>query len=299
MTWLNYHHLLYFWTVARHGSITKAAEELRLAQPTISGQLRTLEEALGEKLLTKSGRGLALTDAGQVAYRYADEIFSLGRELLDSLEGRPTGKPLKLRVGITDVMPKLISHRLLEPVLKLDQEVRLVCHEDKTERLLADMAVQGLDLVLADAPLGGAAPVRAFNHQLGECGVSFFAARKLHKRYSTGFPACLDGAPMLLPRDGTLLRRSLGHWFVKNDIRPSVVAEFDDSALMKVFGEHGSGVFPAPSIVEDEIRETYKVRVVGRADEVKERFFAITLERRIQHPAAIAISEYAREQLFG
>jgi len=299
MEWLNYHHLLYFWAVARHGSITKASQELHLAQSTISGQLRTLEESLDEELLTKSGRGVVLTEVGQVVYRYADEIFTLGRELISTLKGRPTGKPLRLRVGISDVMPKLISHRLLAPALRMDDAVQLVCHENKTDRLLAELATHGLDLVLADAPLAAQSRVRAFNHLLGECGTSFFAVAELCEGRRKGFPESLDGAPMLLPTDSTVLRRSLDQWFSRHDIYPNVVAEFDDSALLKAFGEHGAGVFPAPSIVEQDIRDTYGVKVVGRTDEVTESFYAITVERRMKHPAAVAISEFARSELFG
>ncbi len=299
MEWLNYHHLLYFWSVARHGSITKASKELSLAQSTISGQLRTLEESLGEELFTKSGRNLVLTDAGQMVFHYADEIFSLGREMMHTLKGRPTGKPLKLRVGITDVMPKLISHRLLEPALDMEEEVQLVCHEDKTERLLASLAIHELDLVLSDAPLGASARVRAFNHLLGECGVTFFGTDELRAAHRRRFPRSLDGAPLLLPTANTLLRRSLDEWLAKNSLYPKVVAEFEDSALLKVFGEYGGGIFPAPTIVEDEICATYGVHVVGRTEEVRERFYAITVERRIKHPAARAISEFARKQLFG
>jgi len=299
MEWLNYHHLLYFWAVARHGTITKASKELNLAQPTISGQIRTLEETLGEKLFVKSGRNLVLTDVGQAVYRYADEIFSLGREMMDTLKGRPTGKPLKLRVGITDVMPKLISHRLLQPALALDEEVQLVCHEDKTERLLAHLALHELDLVLADAPLDASIRVRAFNHLLGECGVSFFAVQGLWSAHRRGFPRSLNGAPMLLPTANTLLRRSLDQWLTKNDITPKVIAEFEDSALLKVFGESGAGIFPAATVVEKEICDAYGVRVVGRTEDVRERFYAITIERRLKHPAALAISAFARDQLFG
>lgn len=299
MNWLNYHHLLYFWAVAHHGSVTKASKELRLAPSTISGQIRTLEEALDEKLFMKSGRNVVLTEVGHVVFRYADEIFSLGRELVDTLKGHPTGKPLKLRVGITDVMPKLISHRLLEPALAMGEQVQLVCHENKTDRLLADLAVHGLDLVLADAPLASSARVRAYNHLLGECGLSFFAVRKLSASFRRRFPTSLDGAPMLLPTSNTLMRRSLDAWFQKQDIYPNIVAEFEGNALLKVFGEHGAGIFAAPTIVEKDIRETYQVSVVGRTEDVRERFYAITIERRIKHPVAVAISEHARGQLFG
>ena len=299
MEWLNYHHLLYFWTVARLGGVTQASEELHLAQSTISGQIRTLEESLDEQLLTKAGRGVALTEVGQVVFRYADEIFTLGRELVSTLKGRPTGKPLRLRVGITDVMPKLISHRLLAPVLAMDDAVQLVCHEGETDRLLADLAIHRLDLVLADAPLATQARVKAFNHLLGECGTTFFGVPALCRTRRRGFPESLDGAPMLLPTDGSVVRRSLEQWFGSHEIYPAVIAEFDDSALLKVFGEHGAGIFPAPTIVEDEIRKTYGVHVLGRTDDVKERFYAITVERRMKHPAAIAISESARLELFG
>ena len=199
MEWLNYHHLLYFWSVAREGSITKASEALRLSQPTISSQIRTLEESLGEKLFVKSGRRLVLTDVGHHVFRYADEIFSLGRELVDTLKGRPTGKPLRLRVGITDVMPKLISHRLLEPTLKMDANVRLICHEGKTEQLMADLALHSLDLVLADAPLDASVRVRAFNHRLGDCGVSFFRCRRAPEAISAALSGILGRSPHAAP----------------------------------------------------------------------------------------------------
>lgn len=298
MEWVNYHHLLYFWTVARLGSVTKASKELHLAQSTVSGQISRLEESLGEKLLKKSGRNVVLTDVGHMVFRYADEIFSLGREMMTTLHGRPTGKPLKLRVGITDVMPKLISHRLLQPALSLTEAVQLVCHEDKTERLLASLALHELDLVLSDAPLPATTRVRAYNHLLGECGLSFFAAPELAAAHRRGFPASLDGAPLLLPTRNTLMRQSLDQWLAKHEIRPNVIAEFEDSALLKVFGEHGAGVFPAPTIVERDIRDTYGVRVVGRAHDVRERFYAITVERRMKHPAALAITAHAREKFF-
>lgn len=298
MEWINYHHLLYFWTVARAGSIVKASEELRLAQPTISGQIRTLEDTLGEKLFTRVGRNLVLTDVGHVVYRYADEIFGLGRELLDTLKGRPSGRPIKLHVGISDAMPKMISHRLLQPALALEGPVQLICREDKTERLLAELAVHGLDMVLTDAPIAGAARVRAFNHLLGECTVSFFGTTELARQYKRDFPRSLEGAPLLLPTDNALLRRSLEQWFESLGVRPRIIAEFEDSALLKVFGQHGAGLFPAPSALESEICEQYHVRSIGRAEGVIERFYAITVERRIKHPAVAAISVAARSELF-
>ncbi len=299
MEWLNYHHLLYFWMVAKEGSVTAAAKQLRLSQPTISGQLKTLEESFGEELFTRSGRGLVLTEVGQLVFRYADEIFGLGRELMDTLRGRPTGRPARLHVGISDLVPKLVSHRILEPALRMDPAVQIICREDKTERLLADLAVHGLDLVLADEPISGVVRVKAFNHLLGECGVTFFGAPQLAKTLRGDFPECLNDTRFLLPTENTLAYRALEHWFERKKIRPIIVAEFEDTALLKVFGQRGEGFFAAPSVVEQEILRGYGVQVVGRTDEIRERFYAITVERRIKHPAIATISDQARAQVFG
>ncbi|MBK6690249.1 MAG: transcriptional activator NhaR [Deltaproteobacteria bacterium] len=299
MEWLNYHHLLYFWAVAKHGSVARASQELKLAQPTLSGQVRSLERSLGEKLFKRAGRGLALTEAGTLVFGYADEIFGLGRELTDTLKGRPSGRPQRLSVGISDVLPKLVTQRLLEPALRLDPPTQLVCREDKTERLLAELSLHSYDLVLADSPVTGSVRVRAFNHLLGECSVTAFGTKTLAERHRRGFPRSLDGAPVLLPTDNTLLRRSLDQWIETQNIRPRVVAEFEDSALLKVFGQKGEGIFFAPTVIEEEIRRQYEVVPLGRVPEVRERFYAITVERRIKHPAALAICEAARGQLFG
>jgi LysR family transcriptional activator of nhaA len=299
MEWLNYHHLLYFWTVAREGSVVGAAEQLRLTQPTISGQIRVLEEALGEKLFQRSGRRLVLTDVGRVVYRYADEIFAIGRELLDTLNDRPTGRPYRLVVGIGDAMPKALVHRLLAPALALPEGVQLTCREDKTDRLLGALSMHELDVVLSDTPMGPNVSVKAFNHLLGESGVTLFAERKLAAAVRRGFPRSLDHAPLLLPTEQTTLRRSIDQWLSAQDVRPRIVGEFDDSALMKVFGEAGAGVFPAPTVVEDEVCEKYGVRMVGRVDGVRERFYAISVEKRLKHPAVVAISQGARQDLFG
>lgn len=299
MEWLNYHHLLYFWTVARTGGVSAASAELRLAQPTISGQLRLLETQLGEKLFVRNGRRLELTEMGRVVYRYADEIFTIGRELLDAVRGRPTGRPLRLAVGIADQVPKLIAYRLIEPALKLAEPVRLVCREDKTERLLADLAMHELDVVITDAPMQSGFKVRAFSHLLGECGLAVFGSRALAAKYRRRFPRSLDGAPFLLPAEGTVLRRSLDQWFAQHDLRPHVVGEFEDSALLKTFGERGVGLFAAPAVIEAEIRRQFGLAAVGRLDGIRERFYAISVERRLKHPAVLAISDAAREQLFG
>ncbi len=299
MEWLNYHHLLYFWTVVREGGVTQAAKRLRLAQPTVSGQLRALEASLGAKLYTRSGRRLLLTDVGQTVYRYADEIFGLGRELQEAVRGRGTGKPLKLVVGVADVLPKLVTYRLLEPALRLEPKVQLVVREDRPERLVADLAVHELDLVLSDAPVGPHLKVRVYNHLLGECGVTFFAAPELASRLARGFPRSLDGAPFLLPSEGTALRAALERWLDGEGVRPAPVAECQDAALLAVFCARGAGAFAAPTAVEAEMKAQYRVRVIGRSEAVRERFFAISGERRLRHPAVVAISESARGELFG
>ncbi len=299
MEWLNYHHLLYFWAVAKEGSITKACQKLSLAQPTISGQLRLLEETLGEKLFAKAGRGLALTEMGQVVYRYADEIFNLGRELQDVLKGRPQGRPLRLLVGISDLVPKLIAYRILQPTLSMGEPVQLVCQEDTPERLLSDLAEHRLDVVLSDAPVSAAFRAKAFNHLLGSCGVTLFCASSMAARYRNNFPASLDGAPFLLPLEGSTLRRALEQWFESEQVRPTLVGEFKDSALMMTFGQARAGLFASPSAIEKEVRQHYKVGVVGRTGSVVERFYAISVERKLKHPAVVAISDAARDKLFG
>lgn len=297
--WINYHHLLYFWLVAREGSLASASATLRLAPSTVSGQIRSLEESLGEKLFARSGRRLVLTEMGRVVFRYAEEIFSLGRELRDAVKGRPVGKPLNLVVGVAHVIPKLVARRLLEPALRLPEPVRLVCREDKPEQLLAELAVHDLDVVVSDGPMSPSINVRAFSHLLGECDVGFFATSQLAAAHRRKFPESLDGAPMLLPTENTSLRRSLDHWFVARGLRPRVVGEFEDSALLKVFGQTGMGIFPAPMVIASEVQRQYQVRPVGRADEVRERFYAISVERKLKHPAVVAIIEEARRKLFG
>ena len=298
VAWLNYHHLLYFWTVAREGSITRAGAVLHLTQPAISAQLRTLERALGEKLFERRGRHLALTDTGRLVYRYAEEIFSIGRELQETLAGRPTGRPPRHVVGVVDSMPKLMIYLLLEHAVRGPVPVRLVLREGSVERLLADLAIHAVDVVLSDAPVPPAVRIKAFSHLLGECGVTIFGASALVDAHRRRFPLSLDGAPFLLPMEGTTLRRSLDDWFTALGIRPNVVAEIEDSAVLKVFGQAGVGLFAAPTVVEREVRRQYGVRVVGRVETIRERFYAISAERRIRHPAVLAISSSARRELF-
>ncbi len=296
--WLNYHHLLYFWTVAREGSIAKAAKRLHLTHPTISGQVRELETSFGERLVNRVGRHLQLTEVGQVVFQYADEIFALGRELVDTVTSRPTGRPIRLRVGIDDVVPKLVVRRLLAPVFKMPESVRVICHEARADALLAQLSQHTLDVVISDAPVPAGSRVKAFSHAIGECGVSWFATAALARSLDHRFPRSLDGAPVLLPTENTALRRALEPWFVEHRIRPRIVAEFEDSALIKAFGQDGLGVFPAPSAVEDEVREHYKLKVIGRSDELVERFFGISVERRIKNPAVATIFAAARADVF-
>jgi LysR family transcriptional activator of nhaA len=299
MMGLNYHHLYYFYRVARAGGVSAASRDLRVAQPTISVQLRQLEEALGVQLFVRQGRRLELTEEGRVAYRYAEDIFGLGRELLGALKGVAAGRPLRLVVGAALVVPKIIVERLLEPALALDQPLQLECTEDRLERLLAGLATHELDLVISDVPLTPGAGVKAFNHPLGASAVGWFARADLAERYRAGFPESLQGAPLLLPARGSALRRDLDRWLEQRGIQPNVVGEFDDSALTKAFGQAGRGLFAAPLVIEAEVRTMYHCELVGRADEVSERFFAISVERRLKHPGVVAITTAARTGLFG
>ena len=299
MDQLNYHHLRYFWAVAREGSVTRASERMHISQPTVSAQIRELEGALGTKLLARSGRSVVMTEVGRLVYRYADEIFGLGRELVDALEGRPTGRPLKLSVGIANVVPKLVAYRILEPALRLPEPVELECFEDRPERLLAELAVHGLDVVLADAPVPQTVKIKAYSHLLGECGVDLFASPELARRHRGRFPRSLHEAPLLLPTANTSLRGEIDRWLEGRNLTPRVVGDFEDSALMKVFGQSGAGLFPAPSAIADQVTSQYGVRRVGTLDGVRERFYAISVERRLKNPAVVAISEAARSDLFG
>ena len=298
METLNYHHLRLFWAVAREGNLTRASAKLKLTPQTVSGQIRALQDALDEKLFLRSGRRLVLTEVGHLVLRHAEDIFSIGQELLETLRGQPTGSPLRLAVGIADVVPKLVAHRLIEPAFELDEPLRVACHEGQPEKLLAALSVHGLDVVLSDRPIPSGLRVRAYSHQLVECGVTFLASSDLSARLRDGFPASLDRAPVLLPNPDTVLRRELDAWFDRRGVRPTVVGEFDDSALLKVFGQAGAGFFAVPSVIEDEVVRQYQVRTIGATAEVVERFYAISAERRVRHPAVVAICEAARSQLF-
>jgi LysR family transcriptional activator of nhaA len=295
--WLNYHHLLYFWTVAREGSVSAAAERLHLSRATVTGQIRQLEKALGNRLFNQVGRRLVLTEFGATVLRHADEIFAAGEELQRAVRGA-VGEARRLVVGIPDVLPKLVVFRLLQPAFDVPEPPRLVCREGKLDELLGDLALHRLDLVLSDSPLDASLSIRGFNHKLGECGVTFFGQPRLAAKLRRDFPNSLNGAATLLPAERTTLRRLLDRWFQDTPIVPSIVAEFEDSALLKVFGQAGYGAFPAPTVIEEQIVRQYHVEVIGRVESLRERYFAISVERTLKHPAILAILAAARAEIF-
>jgi LysR family transcriptional activator of nhaA len=296
---MNYKHLHYFFQVAKLGGVARASERLHLSPQAISGQIQSLEEALGTALFAKSGRGLALTDAGRMVFGYAEAIFSIGAELEEAVREQPRqGKPLVFRVGVADAVPKTIACRLIEPASQLPEPVRIACREWKLDTLLGELALHRLDLVIADAPIPSDVSVRAFNHRLGSSGISFFAAPSLHEACSRRFPACLDGVPMLLPAQESAVGQRLRAWLQVGALQPRVVGECDDSALAKEFGRRGMGVFVGPTVLERDIERQYGVRALGSTAEVVEEFFAISIERRITHPCVTAITEAARNALF-
>ncbi len=298
MNWLNYHHLMYFWTVVRKGGLAPAAEELRLSPSTVSTQIQQLENVLGYKLFDRSGRQLTVNDVGQVVYRYAEEIFSLGRELQDALEDRPIERPIRVQIGIADVLSKLVVARLLAPILGSLHTYRLVCREDQPDNLVSQLILHDLDIVLTDKPIGPDLRVRGFNHLLGESQVAVYASSSLAGRYEKNFPKSLDGAPCILPGDRTELRGSLEQWFESHGIRPNVVAECDDSALIKSLGKANVGFFVAPRITGKETTRQYCVREIGCLDDIVEKYYAVSMDRRIKHPAIQAIVDYAKRSVF-
>ncbi|MCE1184450.1 transcriptional activator NhaR [Azovibrio restrictus] len=295
---LNYRHLYYYWMVAKAGSLARAAEQLGLTPQTISAQLSQLEQSIGTTLFDLQGRKLIPTEAGRTALRYADEIFLLGEQLWDSLKSAGNEPVLRLTVGITDVVPKLVAHHLLEPVLHLPERVRLICHEGKFETLLADLAIHKLDVILADRPVGPGMSLRLFSHPLGETDLSFYATAALAERYREGFPQSLDGAPFLLPARNAAVRASLDQWFETHGIRPQVLAEFEDTALLDTFGATGLGVFPAQTPLTQDLARRYDAVCLGPIDAVRDQFFAISADRRIRHPGIEAIRMAGQQRLF-
>ncbi|NBV74432.1 MAG: LysR family transcriptional regulator [Methylococcaceae bacterium] len=296
---INYQHLYYFWTVAKQGSISAACEILHLAQPTISAQLAIFEEQIGSRLFARQGRRLILTDTGRAVFHYAEEIFSLGQELTHTLKGLRTERGLRLTIGISDALPKLLAYHLIDPLLKQADPVQIQCWEDKTDRLLNELALHRLDLVLSDVPATPASGTRIFNHFLGASPVAIFGAPALASRYREDFPRGLNGAPFLLPTTNTALRRSLDLWFERMGISPSIQAEIEDSGLIKTFGMGGSGLFFSPSAVSQAIEQQYRVENLGMADEVSERFYIVTAQRRLKHPLLHIILDHAQQGVFG
>lgn len=295
---LNYKHLQYFLTVAKTGAINRAADKLHLTPQTLSGQIRVFEERLGVELFQRSGRKLELTNAGKLALSYADEIFQIGTELEEALSATPGTRMTPFRVGISDAVPKSIAHQLLMPALGLAEPVKLICKEDRLDRLVAELAIHRLDMVLADKPMPSNIEVKGFSHPLGECGVAFFACKRLAKRMRLGFPGNLDGLPFLIPGEDSALRAPLLRWLEKKGINPLIAGEFDDSALMKSFGQAGAGVFPAAAVMAEDITRRFGVELLGQTSEIRERYFAITVERHVRHPAVLAVSEAAHTALF-
>ena len=291
MNRLNYHHLLYFWLVARERGLTNACAKLRLSPSTISGQIHALEHTLDQKLFAKKGRRLELTDMGRIVYRYADEIFTLGKELQDAIHDRPVGKPLRLQVGIVDVVPKLVAKRMMAPVLELGIPVRLVCVEGRLDRLMASLAMHELDVVIADSACDSSSTIKAFNHVINDCPITLLGSEKIYQRFRKNFPASLRGAPFLLPTVNTALRRAMDHWLSDMNMMPQIMGEFEDRALLDVFGESGLGLFPVPSLIADTVIKQLGVRRIGVIKDIREKFYAITVERRITHPAVAAICD--------
>jgi len=298
MDWLNYHHLLYFWVVAREGSIARACEVLKRAQPTISGELRDLESALGQKLFHRAGRGLILTEAGQLVFSYADKIFKLGQELSNALAGHDAKRPRRLLVGLSLGLSALLVERLLEPIHQVDPTVQLVCREDRPGRLLADLVASGLDVVLSDAPVNPLVKVRAVSHLLGQCGLSFFASPELAQQVVADFPRSLHQAPLLLPGEDSSIRQTLESWLRRQQLRPQVRGEIETSTLLKLFGQKSLGIFVLPSIIEEAVCKRYQVQMIGRPQGLCVRCYAFTAQRRISHPGVRTLVETARRNLF-
>ncbi|CRN04086.1 transcriptional activator NhaR [Pseudomonas sp. Wu6] len=295
---LNYRQLHYFWVVAKTGSIVRACEQLNLTPQTISGQISLLEQTFGIALFQRVGRQLELTETGRQALPYAEQMFQTGNELEAMLRAQPNEQQIVFRVGVADVVPKSIVYRLIAPTMELSEPIRITCREDKLERLLADLAIQRLDLVISDSPMPTHLDIKGYSQKLGECGISFFATHALAEQHGGAFPACLHGAPLLIPGAETVVRSRLQRWFADQQIQPRIIGEFDDSALMQAFGQSGSGIFIAPSVIADEVVRQYGVALIGQTDAVTESFYAISVERKVKHPGIVAITEGARRELF-
>ena len=295
---LNYRQLHYFWVVAKTGSIVRAGEQLNLTPQTISGQITLFEQTYGIELFRRVGRQLELTETGRQTLLYAEQMFQTGNELEAMLRAQPGEQQIVFKVGVADVVPKSIVYRLIAPTMELSEPIRITCREDKLERLLADLAIQRLDLVISDSPMPSHLDIKGYSQKLGECGVSFFATEALATVCGNAFPACLHHAPLLIPGPETVVRSRLLRWFAEQQLQPRIIGEFDDSALMQAFGQSGSGIFIAPSVIADEVCKQYGVKLIGQTDAVTESFNAISVERKVKHPGIKAITEGARRELF-
>lgn len=291
---LNYHHLRYFWTVATEGSLKRASEKLRVSQPSMCTQIKLLETSLGEPLFRPSGRSLELTEFGQLIHGYAEEIFTLGGEILRATKQAPGVRALRLHVGIVDSFPKLMSYDILRPVLDHQPPVQLTCHEGKLSDLVSQLNTHRIDVVLSDEPASPGIVGRVFNHLLGTSEITFCAMPSLAKKLKGRFPRNLDGAPVLLPTQNCSLRRDLENWFGSVGVQPRLVAEFEDAALTKIVATSGHGFIAVPAVVASEAVERYGFVPIGRTKEVVSQFYAITTERRFTHPAILAMTEKLR-----
>jgi LysR family transcriptional activator of nhaA len=290
MEWLNYHHLLYFWVTAREGSMARAASQLHVTPATLSVQIRELERFMGHQLFRKSGRGLALTETGESVYRYATDIFATGEEMINAIRGNPTGAPMLFRVGVKDVMPKVVAFKFLQPALEMRDPMRLVCREGDLELLVSELSVHRLDVVLSDTPIDPTYKVRAYSHLLGESAVTLFALPEVAMELRDGFPGSLNQAPFLLPTTGTVLRRSLDQWFAEHNIKPEIRGEFDDAAMLQIAGKSGLGIIAMPTIISNEVRSMYGLEDIAQLP-IVERFYALSVERKLKHPAVVAMSK--------
>ena len=298
MEWLNYHHLFYFWLTVKTGTVSAAAESLHLARPTVAAQIKDLEKSVGQKLFDKQGRGLVLTEFGKQVHQYADEIFAIGHELREFIKTGHQGNRKRFVVGLPDVVPKHVAFELLKPALHMKNRPRTICYEGKLDNLLADLALHKLDVVISDSPAPPTLEFKVYSHKLGECGMSMLATPQLAKQYRAGFPKSLTDAPCLMPTDHTAVRRSLDIWMDENEIFPDIIAEFEDSALLKVFGQAGEGIFPVPTAIENLVKKQYGVHLVGRIPEVLDKFYAISAEKRVHHDATLLVVKQARNKLF-
>lgn len=287
---MNLKHLYYFWKVAKHGGVVRAAEAIHISPQTLSGQIKLLEERIGTVLFSRQGRSLELTEAGKLALEYADEMFTLGAELDRVLREYPHGRAIEFRVGVSDALPKSLAYRLLRPAIKLDVPVRIVCREWRLDRLLAELALHRLDLVISDSPVPGNVDIKAYSHNLGESGVTFMAHPALAKQSSLPFPRNLEQLPLLLPGEDSAMRKAINEWLDQQRLQVSVAGEFDDAALMAAFGSEQVGVFPIPTALVAEYAQAHATVFVGAADAFKIKYYALTIKRRLTHPCALAIT---------